>query len=520
MALSRSFGAAARRRARATAVVLLASALGVLAQQSGTPGAAAATAHTSTARLTVRPHRDLADGEIVKVHGSGFPARAQVGIAECKVHGPTGISDCDISTAQLLETSAAGTFTISYAVTRRISVNGPIDCAKPHACKLGAATYPDLSTAHASVGLQFNPHRRPIGPSVAASPTRSLASNTLVTVEGHGFLPRETVTVMQCATSRGCQYQTNQQYANTSSKGRLRLTYRPSRQIVVFGSAGEREVTCGRPVHCYLELQGASHLVDGERIPVTFAKGKRAVTPSSTLSQRRGLADGQVVTVDGSGLDPASAVQASECPLHGQLLSCQNFDFATSAATTAGTASLQLAVSRHLGSGTSAVDCAAVKCVVRLFEQTDFWYSSDVRITFDTALPKVIPSFDATPSTGLSSSELVSLGGSSWPAGATVVEAECTVSLSPSQCASYAGAYYGGATYVTADAAGSFDDGFLVSGTAEGSGATEVTCGTGANACQLVAVNENNSNEWARVPISFAPGALRREPGQLPVRRS
>jgi hypothetical protein len=87
--------------------------------------------------VTITPHRDLEDGQVVTVSGSGFPPNVEIAFATCTNGAETyGIDSCDLSTSTYMNgrrivTSADGTFSEPYTVRRHLVVNGvPVDCAR------------------------------------------------------------------------------------------------------------------------------------------------------------------------------------------------------------------------------------------------------------------------------------------------------------------------------------------------------------------------------------------------------
>jgi len=105
--------------------------------------------------LSVVPSANLADGQAVTVTGTGFTPNDAVGMVECEA-GATGPSDCDLSTLDETGTDDTGSFSVTYFVTRDISVGTTeIDCALSP-CLLGAADVDNYSVA-ASAAIAFNP---------------------------------------------------------------------------------------------------------------------------------------------------------------------------------------------------------------------------------------------------------------------------------------------------------------------------------------------------------------------------
>ncbi len=475
------------RRGVATAVALGAMVGGMFV------ATATAAATTYSPKISVTPHTNLADGEIVHVSGSGFPDSVTLGVAECAAGGPVAVSDCDISTAQLLKSSSTGTFAISYYVDRYITVGRKsIDCATKDSCNLAAATYPRVTTAHAGESLEFNPRRKPIIPIISVSPAKGLAPNQLVTVTGRGFSPKSFVNLSECTESAtGCITLGNAAFGSTSAKGRITLQFRVSSEVVTYprGRGSDRVVSCEGKSQCMLEVGGGSHVNTPAEAPISFDPDKAAIDPSIALSAQSGLADGEVLTVSGGGFTPHSTVSVLECQAGGYPIGCRTNDAATTVATGTGTASVQIAVEESGGSGKQAFDCASSKCSVFLAAGGDPWYAGSASISFNNSLPPVVPGIAVSPATGLVSGEVVTVDGSGFPAGATVLVAECSLGKSLDSCQNL---FYWGT--VDANAAGGFSEGLAVQAVLPNG----KSCGTSGNRCRIVEVNYDDEPRVGR----------------------
>ena len=87
--------------------------------------------------VTITPHRDLEDGQVVTISGSGFPPNVEIAFATCTNGAETyGIDSCDLSTSTYMNgrrivTSGDGTFSEPYTVRRHLVINGvPVDCVR------------------------------------------------------------------------------------------------------------------------------------------------------------------------------------------------------------------------------------------------------------------------------------------------------------------------------------------------------------------------------------------------------
>lgn len=94
--------------------------------------AASPTDGRATRRLPVwvTPDRDLADGQVVGVHGSGFRPNAQVYIVQCTNAAQfEGAAACDSAGFAASTADAQGNVVGIFAVRRRLSIStGTVDC--------------------------------------------------------------------------------------------------------------------------------------------------------------------------------------------------------------------------------------------------------------------------------------------------------------------------------------------------------------------------------------------------------
>lgn len=490
------------RRVRATVAAVVALALGSAAF-TGVAGATTTSQRTArTPHVKVSPSSNLAAGQIVTVSGSGFPANAEIGVTECKSGEPTtSLSDCSLPDGEVLESGSHGRFTVTYQVERHITINATqIDCATKGACALGAATYPRIAKAHAGQVLEFNPKLKPIAPSIHLSQSTSLASNQSVTITGKNFSPNGSVSIDECSSGGTCQYYTNDSFAPTSAAGTFSATYRPSADVLLYGKGRVRLTHCSKAPGCVVEAQ--SDGVGGSaKEAVSFDPKAPPVTPDLHVSRRTALAEGQIVTVRGSDLDPHVGYTVTECKTgRASILDCGLNDSVSSESSAAGEMEAHLPVTAHSTTGAiTPVDCDTTSCSITIVESGDEWFSSSERISFNSSLPPVTPSETVTPSSGLVDGQIVTVSGGDFPTGSTVDATECLASqASTPECGDYGGS-------VETNQDGSFSEGYTIESTVPSATSTsQITCAnSGADRCDIVLANQNDPNEFVAVPITF-----------------
>lgn len=87
--------------------------------------------------VTITPNRDLVDGQVVTISGTGFPANVDIAFATCtNASEQQGIDTCDLSTSTYMQgrkitTNRDGAFSEPYTVRRYLTVAGqPVDCGR------------------------------------------------------------------------------------------------------------------------------------------------------------------------------------------------------------------------------------------------------------------------------------------------------------------------------------------------------------------------------------------------------
>ena len=137
-------------RTRAGLVVLLLAAAVVVPASRG----------AAAQGLTAQPNTNLVDGDVVTIHGSGFPSDSSVAACEGIVDATPDSSDC-ATFVGFFTTDSSGSFTTQFAVRRFITPSSTgvmIDCADPsNPCGIGAAEFDTTFGPISSVTLAFRP---------------------------------------------------------------------------------------------------------------------------------------------------------------------------------------------------------------------------------------------------------------------------------------------------------------------------------------------------------------------------
>lgn len=117
------------------------------------------------ATIAVEPSAGLVDRQTVTVTGEGFGPSTSFGAAQCdpSVGPDAGTDACDLSTARLTSTDAAGQVELTMPVRRIITVQGrEVDCAL-EPCTIGGATLSGTTPIEAaSAPISFDPSVPPV----------------------------------------------------------------------------------------------------------------------------------------------------------------------------------------------------------------------------------------------------------------------------------------------------------------------------------------------------------------------
>jgi hypothetical protein len=174
-------------------------------------GGVTTTTAASQWKLTVTPSDQLADGERVHIHATGFNPDQMVSIATCDARNlEPGVGDavCDAPTST--PANLDGVLDTTYSVRRIIRVNGdPYDCGKePRGCDLAVSPVPQptLGLDHVGQRIRFVPGPAEPLPALSLTPSANLSDSKTITVTGTNFPPNASIWVAECPPT-DCGYQ-------------------------------------------------------------------------------------------------------------------------------------------------------------------------------------------------------------------------------------------------------------------------------------------------------------------------
>ncbi len=368
--------------------------------------------------LTVTPSTDLDDGHTVSVDGTGWRPGALVAAVECLA----GTQTCGGAVANR-PVDTDGTFTMSLAVRAVFTAfdGTPVDC-RVDACEVTAVNEENEDHT-ASVLIAFDPATVLLPPpTLIVTPDADLVEGQTVTVAGAGYLAGTTLFLAQCRpgqpTMEGCGvYRT---YAETDGSGAFSAELR----LVATFFHPDGTVDC-RAEACELVVATFFGGVQARAAIAFDPDGPLTPPPTLTVTPDEGLTDGQTVTVVGTGFLPGTTMFFAQCRT-GQVTvdGCVvHQTYAEIDGAGAFSAELPLVATFFHPDGT--VDCRAEACGLAV---ATFFGGVPARGTtaFDPDGPLAPPpTLTVTPDEGLTDGQTVTVTGTGFTDGGTVVVLEC-----------------------------------------------------------------------------------------------
>jgi hypothetical protein len=390
-----------------------------------------------TPALDVSPATDLTSGQQVAVTGSGFGVQ-QVVLIQCPA-GATPAYVCDTATLVVTAPDPSGAIAVGFTVHRTItSDSGRLDCASaPDACDLVAAD--PQAAVLARHALAFDPNAPLPNPGLVVTPATGLLAGDTVTVTGSGFLPSDFLRITECAKdSPFCSGPSVYLQADGTGGFSTPLTV----QLRVPDSSGNP--THCLAVACVVQAESTRDPDYVARMPVVFDPNQPLPpTPAITVEPATGLLHDQTVTVTGTGFDPESFIDLSQCgsdsgPFCGEFSGSAQADAAGAFTTTLPVSRL---VSAFGPTGYTVQDCATVPCsigAVAFSNESSFELTASAPISFDGSVPPpALPVVTFGPTTDLPYQALVAIHGTGYSAGEPVYAQYCVESPTTGGCTTY-----------------------------------------------------------------------------------
>jgi hypothetical protein len=325
------------------------------------PAGTAAAATT----VSVTPDTGLTAAQTVTVAVSNAAPNQTAGAAQCRAGGNPLGSGCAGISPSTTGSDAQGHFTVSMTVHRFIAVdptpNGLgtiVDCATAAGtCTVVGGTIDGTTSSHPLAFAPGPPPTPPTAAHVTASPTSALVDGQTVTFQGSAFTPGAPVLTQLCATAASVCTSFGPTYTDGSGAFSVLLPVRTT----VGGSS------CRTSGPCVLRATDITGVQRSSSALSFTAPIPRTVTvePSS------GLADGQTVTVHGTGFLANTETGVGQCPAGTTGGDCVVLALFNADGQGAFTTTIQ--VQQHLAVNGGTIDCAssASACVVAAAAATD-----------------------------------------------------------------------------------------------------------------------------------------------------
>jgi hypothetical protein len=277
--------------------------------------------------ISVAPSTDLVHGQTVTVTGAHFAPVSPVVLSECSTSSLPPGGFCGFG-GPVTVTDASGAFSTTFVVKRSVPdlQSGfppqPVDCAaSPGTCSLVAGSF-DFQD-HAQQALDFDASVPIPSPDTSVSPQTGIADRALVHVHSAGFQPGELVALSECAAGSSPYTQcldarTGPLHADAS--GVVDTDVRVHRQItslpnfVLSAAFAPGPVDCASAFGaCVLRVQAADDQIVLSDTPLGFDPNAVAPPPAVAVDPGGPYADGQQVTVHGTGFTPHASLGVAQC---------------------------------------------------------------------------------------------------------------------------------------------------------------------------------------------------------------
>jgi hypothetical protein len=465
--------------------------------------------------LHALPARALHDRQVITVNGEHFTVGGDVYFQECAAQAGSIVACRQLG--EVDDVASTGRFSTTRRVERvlhRFDDGSAIDCADPTwVCQITAS---DESGFQPGATIGFSRGPLPPPPTATVTPSRKLRDHQHTRVTGSGWFPGDYVEITECATATdGSTLACAAAYGNASvgDDGHWSADFVVVRRMLSYG--GCASVKCAptdgtRPtivdciaagVHCAISVFDYDDQAEAS-IPLQFDPGAPpAPPPSVRVTPRLGLHDGQTIHVHGEGFAPLSYVPIEQCDRSPLDASSTCRYAAETGADAHGVVDLDIVVRRIMQSSSNRVDCITpgVHCLIAV-GQFDVELPRLVSITFDPSAPLDLPTVTATPSTGLSDGQSITITGTGFTPDVSVAAAECGAGTVGTQSCDIGHVVTG-----QADDSGNVSLTFTVHASLS-TGTGTIDCTTGPGACVVGMANISDYSESNGAPITFGSG--------------
>ena len=418
--------------------------------QGSAAGAVGAAAAVPT--LTVTPSTDLVAGQQVTIAGTGFAA-GQYLIAQCTAGG-SDPNACDLNGVLVVTPDASGAFSQDAPLRRTLRLfDQRVDCASaPGTCEVVAIDFRTFEGAVARAPLSFDPSAPLPNPTIAVTPSTGLLTGQQVTVTGSGFVAGDTIVVSQCAADDPFCFAGFGSPVPVGADGHFTTTVAVHLRV----NTAIGGLTNCLAVACVVQAGSFNDPDYLATAPLTFDPSQPLPpVPAITVTPNTALRHDQLVQVHGTGFDPQSGIEISECPPDTSGF-CNDY-LADVLADGNGAFDASVPVSRLVSSfdfedEEQTVDCGPGGCSISASAyESDVSLSASAPIAFDASIPPpALPVVTVTPNSNLPFRTAVAVHGTGYAPGEQVYADYCLNSPSSGTCGFESG-------FGVADANGTID---------------------------------------------------------------
>jgi len=383
------------------------------------PGEAPATATTEGGprTLTVTPHTDLVDAQVVVVRGRGWVPRSSAqGVAQC-ISGAQNTVGC--GPVEFVTNDAAGNFRLELEVDVILETGqGTFDC-RVDVCVIGSNDNPSATGAR-FVELHFDPAGPdPIRRTASIDPDSALVDQQDVTVTSDGFGVHPPyggfAQLAQCrlpAAGFGDCDPVTHQYEDVPMTGRLEAIVRLE-ALLHLEDGTEHDCRTGG---CVLLVRDSDEgFAQGAQVPLDYDPlAPLAPPPNVVVDPATDVLDGHVLDVTGSGWRPGSFVVSLICPTTAaHYRQCDSGSYEFTDVGDDGELRFQTEVHAVFRSSHGPVDCRQVDCAVFVGrgEGDDVTRAVQGAFAMDPAGPLLSPEFATGDLDGLQGGHVVEVRG-------------------------------------------------------------------------------------------------------------
>ena len=382
--------------------------------------------------LTVTPHNNLVHGQVVVIRGRGWqPHDGGQGAAQC-ISGISSTAGC--GRVEFAQTDAAGNFRLEYEVVVMLETSeGTFDC-RVEVCVIGSNNNPSATGAR-FVELSFDPAGPdPVRRTVTVDPDSGLVDHQQVQVTGDDFTldPRwgGYAELLQCRLpADGYDDCDNSAYGfgEVDTDGHLDTPFRVETILHLEGGATHDCRTGG----CVLSVRDSDEgFAEGAQAALDFdPAGPLAPPPTVTVTPSTGLADGDIVEVDGAGWRPNNYVAVLQCRSAAiDFGGCDTNTFGFAETDEDGAFTLRRGVAATFRVSRGRFDCRVRSCSLFVVAEDDFEDLSEAVRTpleFDDSRPLIEPRFRTGDLAGLHGGDQVRVSGTGGRPDGTVVLMQC-----------------------------------------------------------------------------------------------